>query len=527
MISLNATIDNLIAVVIVLLVLSLVVQSVQSAVKKGLKMKSRQIEDSLAQLFKIALHEVAVTSDAASRAKATETTAFTQKTTPSSRLKRYRDILYQSPVLRLITRRNHPAADPNAPQAAALYDAVVGRFRDIGRTAFSTRPIFDSLSKADLLGVLNSLKPQSIDPAFDAKLTTAAQAFTTLQQNFRNWETALDNFNPATIAGVLSDDDKAKLAEMQAKVKPLLDDLHSLLTGAGVNVETLAGDVNKLRAINLDDVQKIINDVRSRLAQALASAQVNKLTPAIDALTALDTGLKSFADGINAFRQKFDAVFANWKKVENSFDTVMQGFEERYARGMKTAALIISFLVVVVLNANFFTIYKDISTSDAKRTLILQSQSQVEELYRNQREQQQQAAGAAADDAQKKSDNPVQIWFDTSKKEIDKNASIFTGYGFSPLTWQGTKAWLHTLNPVEIPPGEKMTRWASGNFLLELKNDFKTLVGWLVMTLLLSVGAPFWQDFLESLFGIKNVLRKKSDTQNVEQAAGAGQTKQS
>lgn len=525
MISLNATIDNLIAVVIVLLVLSLVVQAVQSAVKKGLKMKSRQIEDSLAHLFKIALHEVTITSNAASRANATKTTAFTQKTTPSSRLKRYSDILHQSPVLRLITRRNHPAADPAAPEAAALYDEVVGRFRDIGRTAFSTRPIFDSLSKADLLGVLNSLKPQSIDPAFDAKLTAAAQAFTSLQQSFRTWETALDNFNPATIAGVLSDDDKAKLAEMQAKLKPLLDDLHLLLTGTHVDVQTLAGDVKKLRAINLDDVQKIIIDVRSRLSQALASAQVNKLTPAIDALTALDTGLKSLADGITAFRQKFDVVFANWKKVENSFDTVMQGFEERYARGMKTAALIISFLVVVFLNANFFTIYRDISTSDAKRTLILQSQSQVEELYRNQQAQQQASAPDAP--TQPKADNPVKVWFETSKKEIDNNASIFTGYGFSPLTWQGTKAWLHTLNPAEIPPGEKMTRWASGNFLRELKNDLKTLIGWIVMTLLLSVGAPFWQDFLESLFGIKNVLRKKSDTQNVEQAAGAGQTKQS
>jgi hypothetical protein len=44
--------------------------------------------------------------------------------------------------------------------------------------------------------------------------------------------------------------------------------------------------------------------------------------------------------------------------------------------------------------------------------------------------------------------------------------------------------------------------------------------------LLLSVGAPFWQDFLESLFGVKNVLRKKSETQNVEQKPGAGQPKQ-
>jgi hypothetical protein len=40
------------------------------------------------------------------------------------------------------------------------------------------------------------------------------------------------------------------------------------------------------------------------------------------------------------------------------------------------------------------------------------------------------------------------------------------------------------------------------------------------MALLLSVGAPFWQDALESLFGIKNLLRKQSNTKNVEEEKG-------
>jgi len=44
--------------------------------------------------------------------------------------------------------------------------------------------------------------------------------------------------------------------------------------------------------------------------------------------------------------------------------------------------------------------------------------------------------------------------------------------------------------------------------------------------MLLSAGAPFWQDALESLFGIKNLLRQKTDTQNIEQQSGAGQPKQ-
>ena len=74
-----------------------------------------------------------------------------------------------------------------------------------------------------------------------------------------------------------------------------------------------------------------------------------------------------------AFRKAYAAVFAKWTKLEESFDSVMQSFEERYTRGMKTAALVISFLVVVFLNANFFNVYTEISTSDAKRELIIQS----------------------------------------------------------------------------------------------------------------------------------------------------------
>src|SRR5262245_48716068 len=50
MINISA-LDNIIAVVVVILLLSLIVQSIQSVLKKALKIKSRQIEDSLIDLF--------------------------------------------------------------------------------------------------------------------------------------------------------------------------------------------------------------------------------------------------------------------------------------------------------------------------------------------------------------------------------------------------------------------------------------------------------------------------------------------
>jgi len=42
------------------------------------------------------------------------------------------------------------------------------------------------------------------------------------------------------------------------------------------------------------------------------------------------------------------------------------------------------------------------------------------------------------------------------------------------------------------------------------------------MAFLLSVGAPFWQDTLESLCGLKSLLRKRADIRPVEPRSGQG-----
>ena len=64
-------------------------------------------------------------------------------------------------------------------------------------------------------------------------------------------------------------------------------------------------------------------------------------------------------------------------KVDAWFDTVMQSFEERYTRHMKSIAVAISVVVVVYLNANFFRIYRDISTSDVKRAMIAEQAPRI------------------------------------------------------------------------------------------------------------------------------------------------------
>ena len=58
--------------------------------------------------------------------------------------------------------------------------------------------------------------------------------------------------------------------------------------------------------------------------------------------------------------------------------------------------------------------------------------------------------------------------------------------------------------------------WA---FLLRL------IMAWLPTALLVWLGAPFWHDVLEALFGVKRLVGKKANVRNVEQKSGAGNPK--
>ncbi|HEX7956554.1 MAG TPA: hypothetical protein VF508_06410, partial [Pyrinomonadaceae bacterium] len=317
---------------------------------------------------------------------------------------------------------------------------------------------------------------------------------------------------------------------------------------ADETVKRLAADIARLRSVNLDDGQKVIDDVAANVELAAARAHAAGDASVAEGLGAVSGRVRRLSESFASFRNAYAAVFVRWAKLEDSFDSVMQSFEERYTRGMKTAALVISFLVVVFLNANFFNVYREISTSDAKREMILQSRQQVVEALAARNLAAAPAATPPPDEtpeqraAREKQERErrdaetrqtVQSWFKASKDEINDSAETFVGYGFAPVRWSDFKAWVGELLQPRAPALDKdgkalaVSRWENGDWWRSRKNDVRTLLGWVVMALLLSVGAPFWQDFLETLFGVKNVLRKRSDTKNVEQEAGAGQPRQS
>lgn len=266
-------------------------------------------------------------------------------------------------------------------------------------------------------------------------------------------------------------------------------------------------------------------------------------------------------------------------QVEEWFDPVMQGFEERYARKMKAVAVIVSMVVVVYLNANFFKVYRNLAENDTQRSLIV---SKYEEMVAARKAANAQASvtvpevkptppptppsafgpgdtsGAKATPSPSPGPSPSPAQTPSlavgEAEQLSAYATVYQQFGFEPLTLDQTFTWLASVvaktqepnaegkvlneacqvietNGIEPKPsiGKCEPKWRSMSgkeWLQRRRQDVSTLLGWGIMTMLLSVGAPFWQDTLESLFGLKGLIRQKSGTENVAKKSGEGQPKE-
>ena len=496
--------NTLIAMVIVILVLSLVVQSLQTLAKKALKLKSRSILNSLEDLFE------------------TITTNPNAAAAPDARLK--------------------------TPQE--LVKDVTERMKEMGRKTLFGRPMLDSLAKGDLLKVLTRVRAEDLLPGTVGNFQTVLAGITQLKSELGNIETTL-----------LQGEASAKFAAMQGSIMPLIHDLEALARGGNIDPAVFFGDLYRLRQIKATEVLNILGQVQQTVGQDLVAAQkageevqkaltdakqgnngeqitaaterAKEATGRVEAVKKVDAGLKKIAAQITDLSTAFDAafapLFARLEQVEVWYDTVMQGFEERYTRHMRTIGLVLSVGVVIVLNANFFTVYRALKADPVKTALIAE---QAPAILKTSNEitggggakpagtpspsTPTNAASPAGSPAQsgetvRAAASPAPTETPTTVADVQKQAQrvdtlvrTYESFGIKPLSRQQIRdVW-------------------EGNFIL--RDLSETILGWAIMIMLLSAGAPFWQDTLESLFGLKNLLRQKSDTKNIEGDKG-GQPK--
>ena len=399
--------DTVISVVIVILLLSMVVQAIQTFIKKLLKFKSRQIHQSIEKL----LQHVDATA---------------------------------------------PVEGENKATAAK----VMEQFQKLGRsTAMGTHAI-ESISKVDLAKVVTTIEGASFLPP------PTREAIAAFFASVREAQAAVNELSQLTLPPA----SVAKLNTVRVQVEGFVAHVAALFDGDKLHPELLVKDVLSLSGLDVTGSLAAVAALQTELEQAAAAdpsnaplrdaaAAVRKLTAALGTANARMTQL------LGRLRERVDAI-------ERWYDTVMLGFEERYTRHMRTWAFLISIVLVVVMNADVFQVYRRLATSDLSQQRVLAQYDAIKKQYEN----------TAA---------PQNMKADLDRAFNEATAS-YPALGLQPYDWSMPTIW--------------------------------QVLGWLVMAALLSLGAPFWHDTLESLFGLKNFLRDRTDTKTVEQKSGAGVT---
>lgn len=475
--------DKVIAMVVVLLALSLFVQALQGWMKKLFKIKSLQIEHSLVHLYHYALNKDVLKN-----------------------LNRMSDNI---PLLRFIFRMDHPA--DRDPQVAALYNGVMTEFKKVGRLTSQGKLMLDSISQGDLVkfmgrmpvaGIIANLFPEA-DKEFKGRreqATTFLTAFKLIKEQYQD------------VAG------GAEFKKIEEVLIPLLTDINKFLSGANDNSGVILDDITNLKELKPEEVRQLLTDLPRSIDLIIAKVTAERpddeaRKTVLQALNDMKGAVSGLAGGIDKVISGIAHIRALKASVETWYDTVMQSFEERYTRSMRTWTIVISAFVVILMNANIVNIYRDISSSETKRAVFLQQADKLRAPQANPSTGGGGGGGAAGGTSagnQAGTQSPEEF-IKEGKEIVDANVTYLTAIGLKGPTW------VANIGPV-MSQSLNHPLWVLGVIL-------KTLLGWFIMTMLLSVGAPFWQDVLESLFGLKNKLRQQTGTKNVEDTSGTGNPK--
>jgi hypothetical protein len=515
--------NTVIALVIVLLVLSLLVQAIQTLVKKLLKLKSRQIEDSLKDLYEQVVDVPQTT------------------TTPSAPwLARF-----WSKLKRLIGIKS-PAITKTPPEL--FKDKVLEQFKNIGRKTLLGNAVLDSLSKEDLFKVMGKLESEEFFPDYIKKFQVLCDQIEELRMALVD-KIAADPILRGTAS--------TKIAEVRSILAPIFNNVTAIVEGNKVKPRVLFADLLRLSKLDVRGLLTLIDQAQQRIGKekeiatqsgnAIELAALQKLSDELAQVTKLLGDLsQNFVNAVAPLRNKID-------QVELWFDTVTQSFDERYTRHMRTASIIISLIVVVLLNANFFQVYRSLARNEIQRNMIADAGAElVDQLKQAQAAKQAAYPAPTATPYGYASPSPSPKTVEELKNDfqaIDSLVGNYEGFGFKLLSGEQVRSFLWSTGiwtrpwrddngnygwggfklTKETKDGREIAHWdvqSGSEWWASRKGNGITLVGWAIMVMLLSVGAPFWQDALESLFGIKNLLRQKSATQNVETKSGTGQPKE-
>lgn len=183
-------------------------------------------------------------------------------------------------------------------------------------------------------------------------------------------------------------------------------------------------------------------------------------------------------------------------EVDTWFPITKGAFQDLYERRMKLWSFLIGAATVVVLNANVIEIYREFSTDKVVREAAIAWANRVVSAPADSVLQHQRTAPKEMTSVQANSDQQFRKGIEQHLAEIE---SVVRAKGFQVLRWR------------QAERDAFLTGWFSMGWL---KNLVKSLFGWFGMTLLVSLGAPFWYDFLKTVMGFKNSFKEQAENKN-------------
>jgi hypothetical protein len=180
-----------------------------------------------------------------------------------------------------------------------------------------------------------------------------------------------------------------------------------------------------------------------------------------------------------------------WKNVEKDIETwlafTQRAFQELYQRRMKLWSFIVSAIVVVMLNANLIEVYGEFSTNKVVRDAAVAMADKFVAMPRDSILVKDKTGIKDTAYVVSKPDSLIVKQIQKSLSDVQQIAASKT---FQVFRW--TKA-----SVAQFYGARWYVIWPTA------------LLGWLAMTLLVSLGAPFWYDLLKTLMGIKDYLKKQ------------------
>jgi hypothetical protein len=250
----------------------------------------------------------------------------------------------------------------------------------------------------------------------------------------------------------------------------VVDLLREKLKAIGYN------DLSLLETLKKDDLKNLLARISAEVDKQLASGKDDAVS-------------KLLRDSKSALSDAVD-------NVEHWYDLTMKAFQDHYERRMKLWSYMLSFLVVVWLNQNLFSIYREFSTN---KTLRDSAVKMAERLTSIPRDSLIRTDRTAPVDSTKVSIDSLAM------KSIQRNIayidSLVSSQSYHVMRW-------------DFPKTEaKYLDWIGERTWFVVTEGVDNLFGWLAMTLLVGLGAPFWYDFLKTVMGVKDVLKSKSKGQ--------------